>query len=187
MKVIPLILKTLNEKQRREKKNRDYFYISEAGSTPYEIFKALLGREGITDRKQRIFDNGNDVHDRIRGYLEKQGVVKAIEVKVGNELFHGRADAILYADGRVAVLEVKSMKKEDFENLKKYGNRRTYLQLQLYLHFLKINDGVILVECKDDQRLKEFHIKRKPAVARELITKFSKLRNKFLQAGVMRK
>ena len=60
-------------------------------------------------------------------------------------------------------------------------------QLQLYMHFLRINDGIIVVECKDDQRLKEFDIKRKPRVAWEQIRYFSKLKSQFVKAGVMEK
>jgi hypothetical protein len=53
------------------------------------------------------------------------------------------------------------------------------------MHFLKIDKGIILVECKDDQRLKAFHIRRKPRIAREQIRYFSKLKKKFVEAGVM--
>jgi hypothetical protein len=186
MKVIPLINKTLEEKSPRGvKKKRSYFYISEAGKTPFEIFKSMTGYDYVSHRMQRVFDNGNDVHERIIGYLIRQGVVAAREVRMRTRLFRGRADAIIFADGRIAVLEVKSMKKEDFQKLKKYGSRKAYLQLQLYLHFLGIDDGIILVECKDDQRIKEFHIKRKFRVAQELITQFTRLKRKFVEGGVM--
>lgn len=184
MKVVPLILKTLKERK-REKKRRSYFYVSEAGKTPYEIFKALLGYQHISPRMQRVFDNGVAVHERIMAYLEKQGVVKAKEVKIRNKLFHGRADAIIYSDGRVAVLEVKSMNRDDFEKLRRFCDRKTYLQVQLYMHFLKIDEGIILVECKNDQRLKELQIKRKPRTARQLIKNFSRLKKRFVEAGVM--
>jgi len=186
MKVIHIINKALEKKHpKTAKKKRSYFYISEAGKTPFEIFKSMNRYSYISPRIQRVFDNGNDVHDRIRSYLQKQGVVRGIEVKIKTGLLHGRADAIIFSDGRIAVLEIKSIKKEGFQKLKKYGTRKAYLQTQLYMHFLKIDNGVILFECKDDQRLKEFYIKRKPRVAQEQITYFSKLKNKFAGSGVM--
>ena len=185
MNVIKIINKTLEQKRASNKPKRNYFYISEAGKTLYEIFKSMTGKTYISPRMKRIFDNGHDVHDRIRKYLQKQGVVSGIEVKIKTKLFHGRADAILFSDGKIAVLEIKSIKKSGFEKLKKYGTRQAYLQTQLYMHFLKIADGIILFECKDDQRLKQFQIKRKPRVAQEQIRYFSRLKNKFTRCGVM--
>ena len=184
MRVINIINKSLEHKGKKVSPKRGYFFISEAGKTPYEIFKSM-NKKHISPRMQRVFDNGNDVHDRIRKYLRKQGVIRGIEVRIKTILLHGRADAIIYADGKIAVLEIKSIKKDRFEKLKKYGTRKAYLQTQLYMHFLKINNGTILFECKDDQRLKEFQIKRKPRVAKEQIEYFSRLKNKFIKCGVM--
>ena len=186
MTVTQIINRALEKNASKKiRKQRNYFYISEAGRTPFELFKKLTKNSKITPRMQRIFDNGICVHNRIRDYLVRQGVVKGIEVKIKNKLLHGRADAIIFADGKIAVLEIKSMNKACFENLRKYCNRNAYLQTQLYMHFLKIDDGIIIVECKDSQRLKEFHIKRKPRIAKEQINYFSKLKKKFVKSGVM--
>ena len=184
MNVIYLINKGL-ERKPRKKSMKSYFYISDVGKTPYEIFKNLNGKAAYTPRQIRIFDNGTDVHNRIRKYLYRQGVVKAEEVYIKNSLFHGRADAILFGNGETAVLEIKSMNDRRFKKLKKFCDRNTYWQLQLYLHFLKIDRGIILVENKNDQRLKQFSIKRKERTARYLIAYFSKLKKKFCEAGVM--
>tara|TARA_Y100000294_G_scaffold172418_1_gene187079 strand:- start:195 stop:758 length:564 start_codon:yes stop_codon:yes gene_type:complete len=185
MKIIPFINKALERIETKRPKKRSYFYISEAGKSPFEIYKSMHRNYKISPRLKRIFDNGKCVHKRIAGYLEKQDVVKAKEVRINNKLFHGRADAIVFLDGRVAVLEIKSMNKKCFYNLKKYCSRPAYLQLQLYMHFMKIDDGIILVECKDSQRLKEFYIRRKPRVAKEIIRDFSKLKKKYVKSGVM--
>jgi hypothetical protein len=118
-------------------------------------------------------------------YLYNIGVVKATEVQIKTGLFRGRADAILFNDGKLAVLEIKSVNKGEFGKLKKFASWQAYAQLQMYLHCLNIEDGIILVECKDDQRLKEFHIRRKPRIAREQIRQFAKLKTKLVEAGVM--
>jgi len=185
MKVIPLINKSLEASNNGRTRKRSYFYISEAGKKPFEIFKNMAGYNYISPRMKRIFDNGNDVHQRIVKYLVKQGVIRGIEVKIKTKLLHGRADAIIFSDGRIAVLEIKTMKKRDFERLKTFCNWKAYVQTQLYMHFLKIDNGIILVECKDDQRLKEFYLKRKPRVARQQISYLSKLKRSFVKAGVM--
>ena len=186
MRIIQLINKILRRKPRLPKK-RSYFYISEAAKTPFEIFKSMASISQTSPRLKRIFDNGNDVHKRYVGYLEKAGIVKGKEVSVKNKLFSGRADAILNIDGKLYVLEIKSMSSRNYAKLKKYGTRKAYLQLQLYLHFLKIDDGIILIIRNNDQKLKGFHIKRKYRVAQEIIQKFYKLKYKFVQAGVMEK
>lgn len=185
MKVIPLINKSLETKTKGIKQKRSWFYISEAGKTPFQIFKSMTGYNYISPRMKRIFHNGNHVHKRIIRYLVNQNVVTGIEVKINTRLLRGRADAIIFSDGKIAVLEVKSIKKEHFEKLREYCDRKVFLQIQLYLHFLKIDDGIILFECKDDQRLKEFHIKRKPRTAKEQFKYFSKLKTKFVKSGVM--
>ncbi|MBA7555651.1 hypothetical protein ES705_48330 [subsurface metagenome] len=79
------------------------------------------------------------------------------------------------------------MSSRNYAKLKKYGTRKAYLQLQLYLHFLKIDDGIILIIRNNEQKLKAFYIRRKYRVAQELIQKFYKLKYKFVQAGVMEK
>ena len=184
MKIIEIINKSLEHTLKLPKK-RSYFYMSDAAKTPYELFRSMAGITQIKPRTRRLFDNGNDVHKRYIRYLEKAGVVKAVETKIQNKLFRGRADAIIDVDGRLAVLEIKSMSSKNFSKLKKYGTRQAYLQLQLYMHYLDIDDGIILVICNDDQRQKQFHIKRKYRVAREIIDKFYKLKYKFVQSGVM--
>ena len=184
MKLIKLINKLLE--RRTKPRKRAYFYISEAGKTPYELFKSFMQKKKISPRLRRIFDNGNQVHERLRKYFKKLGIMKAEEVRIRNNLFRGRADAILLINNKIAVIEIKSINRRCFERLGNFCPRKTYLQLQLYLHFLKIERGIALFECKDTQRLREYHVWRKPRVALELIRTFSKLKKKFMQEGVMR-
>jgi hypothetical protein len=186
MKIIQILNRILRRKPRLPKK-RSYFYISEAAKTPFELFKKMASIRQTSPKMARIFDNGNDAHKRYVGYLEKAGYVEGKEVSVKNKLFSGRADAIINIDGKLYVLEIKSMSSKSFAKIKKYGTRAAYLQLQLYLHYLKIDHGIILIIRNDDQKLKAFHIKRKYQVAQELIQKFYKLKYKFVQAGVMEK
>jgi len=185
MKVISLINKSLEQKSSHFKRKRSYFYISEAGKTAQELYKSLTESKKLSPRKRRIFDNGRMVHDRLTRYLRKQGVVRSQEVEIKTKLFHGRADAIVYLNGDIAVLEIKSMRKADFDRLERFCPRQAYLQIQLYMHFLKMNEGVVLIECKDDQRLKEFQVRRKERVANETIKHFSRLKERFVKAGVM--
>lgn len=186
MKIIQIINNALKHTLKLPKK-RSYFYVSDAAKTPYQLFKSMAGITQINPRTRRLMENGNDVHKRYIRYLEKAGVVKATEVAVRNRLFSGRADAVVFVDGKLCVLEIKSMNSENFSKLKKYGTRQAYLQLQLYMHFLGIDDGIILAICSDDQRMKEFYIRRKYRVAKEIMEKFYKIKQKFVAAGVMAK
>ncbi len=185
MGVIRHIEEALKPRTKQYSPRRSYFYVCEAGRTPYEIFKDLSLGKSFSTRMLRALDNGRHVHNRLRGYLQSQGVVKAMEVEVKTKLFRGRADAIVYEDGSLAVLEIKSIRKQDFEKLTKFVPWMVYAQVQLYMNYLNIDKALVLFECKDDQRLKEYVLKRKPKTAREIIDKFSKLKTKLVEDGVM--
>lgn len=74
-------------------------------------------------RSVRIFNNGDGVHSRLQGYLKKMGMLLMDEVPVLNKSLNiqGHTDGLLKLDdlGEVlAVLEIKSIKQENYEKLK---------------------------------------------------------------------
>ena len=185
MGVIRHIEDALKPRTKQYSPKRSYFFVGEAGKKPYDLFKDLALGRTFSTRMLRAMDNGKHAHNRLRGYLQSRGVVKAVEVKIMTKLFRGRADAIVYEDGTLAVLEIKTVKKEDFEKLNRFVPWPVYAQTQLYMNFLNIDKALVLFECKDDQRLKEYCLKRRQKTARELILQFSKLKAKFVEEGVM--
>jgi len=204
MKLATLINDHLKKRKEPEKpKPRSYFYITEAGKTPYEIYKGLLLKQKYPPRIRRLMEIGRRTHKRVCKYLEEMGLLKASEVKVGDDLFHGFVDAIAQLPGEKPMpLEIKTVNKHDFEKIVRKGmpTWKSYIQLQLYLNYLrKANKGRILFietntlddyvmpleEYTQDQRMKEFLVRKNPRVIRQTIQKFRRLKDVFVKDGVM--
>ena len=203
MKLTNLINDHLKKKKTEKRKPRSYFYISEAGKTPYEIYKRLLLKQTCPPKIRRLMEIGQKTHKRISKYLEEMGLLKAREVRVGDDLFHGFVDAIIQLPGEnPEPLEIKTVNKEDFEKLLKKGmpTWQSYIQIQLYLNYLrKANKGRILFietntledyvmpleEYRQDQRTKEFIVRKNEGIIRQTIQKFRKLKDRLVEDGVM--
>ncbi len=130
-------------------------------------------------------------------------MLKTREVRVGDDLFHGFVDAIIQLTGeKPEPLEIKTVNKEDFEKLLKKGmpTWQSYIQIQLYLNYLrKANKGRILFietntledyvmpleEYRQDQRMKEFIVRKNEGIIRQTIQKFRKLKDRLVEDGVM--
>ena len=99
---------------------------SAIGNCARAVFYGRTGVEKdsnfIEPRTRRIFDNGTYVHVRIQEYLSKEGVLLMDEVPLRNDEFNiqGHTDGILLLDentGELGVLELKSIKQENFKDL----------------------------------------------------------------------
>lgn len=118
-------------------------------------------REGITKdvtepRLQRIFDNGDGVHERIQNYLYKCGFLFMDEVPLYNAEYdiQGHTDGIGSLSGkknRAEIVEIKSINDNGFRGLKK-AKEEHEAQAQVYIF------------CAEQQRLKlknDYPTKRK--------------------------
>ena len=104
------------------------------------------------------------------------GIVRAVEVPIPeDQLFSGRADAIVDIDNELYVVEIKAVSRNKFERLSEPDPAHV-AQLQLYLHYLNIDRGVILVENKDTQGLKEFVIKKDVKLVNRILVHFKMLK-----------
>ena len=156
---------------------RAYFYVSEVGECPRKLFYLLKGfpRAPPEARIVRCWDNGKDTHKRLLTSLKTLGLVQDTEVSTPqNGLFRGRADAVLQIEGRRYILEIKSASPYLFQKASPDPSHLN--QLQLYLHFLNCDQGILLYENKADQKLKEFVVHRDEALIRSLIEKFQYLK-----------
>jgi len=203
VKLATLINDHLKKKKQRKTKPRSYFYITEAGKTPYEIYKRLLLKQTHPPRIKRLMEVGRKTHRRVYKYLEEMGLLKAREVSVGDDLFHGFVDAITHLPyEKPEPLEIKTVNKKGFEKILKRGmpTWRSYIQLQLYINYLRkankgrilfieantLNDYVMpLEEYRQDQRMKEFIVRKNPRIIRQTIQKFRRLKDRFVEDGVM--
>lgn len=80
-----------------------------------------LPHDGTIDpRTQRIFNNGDHVHIRLQGYLEEMGMLICDELPLINEEYNiqGHTDGFLDLGDEVAILEIKSINDNQFQQLK---------------------------------------------------------------------
>jgi hypothetical protein len=206
--VVKILANLLNEhlKNKKPKKAtpRSYFYISEAGRSAFEIYRSMVLSRWYPSKIRRLLEIGNATHKRVYRYLREMGFLEAEGVKVGDDLFRGFADAVIKLPGEEAMpLEIKTVGWKEFERILKKGvpSWHSYLQLQLYLHYLNKREGKLLFietntledfmmpleEYRPEQRMKEFTIRKNPRVIEETIEKFRKLKEIFVEGGVMLK
>lgn len=192
----------LKKKEPKKNNPRSYFYISEAGKTPLQVFKDLAIRQEYPPKIKRLMEIGKATHQRVYKCLLKMSFLKASEVKVGDDLFHGYVDAVIKLPGEDEMpLEIKTIGREEFDNILNKGKPtwQSYIQLQLYLHYLNKEKGRILFieantlgdyimpleEYRPEQRMKEFQVRKNPRVISETIINFRKLKDVFVDEGVM--
>ena len=170
------------------RKNQTSFYISEAGRCPRQIFFKFKNapRKEFEASFLRLFDHGEHMHRLImKPLLSTRDIhVVASEVDIPpQEIVHGRADAVLSDGKELFVLDIKSMNSMIFRTLHSPKDENV-LQLQLYLHFFKIQKGLLLYVDKDRLELKEFMVMYNPGVAEALIAGLSALK-KQIEANVI--
>jgi CRISPR/Cas system-associated exonuclease Cas4 (RecB family) len=147
---------------REKDREQHHFYITDAGRCPRSLFFKFkkAPREAMEAKILRMFDHGDYIHQLIMKPLFglREINVVASEVNIPpQELISGRADAIL-SDGKdLYVLDIKSMNSMVFRNLKE-PKEENMDQIQLYLHYFKVQKGILLYVNKDTQELKEFEV-----------------------------
>lgn len=123
-------------------------------------------------RTSMIFRNGDFVHLRLQWLLHEMGWLASYEVPLedtANDI-EGHCDGILSKPKR-AVLEIKSINDRGFVSVEKAGAAKPEHvdQANRYMNLTGCDEAVILYECKNDQRLREFWITRdKQAYAEDL-------------------
>jgi len=167
---------------RQKDKEQHHFYITDAGKCPRQIFFKFKNapRKEMEARILRIFDHGNHIHELImRALLSSRDIqVVASEINIPpQELISGRADAIISNGKDLHLLDIKSINTMGFRNLAQ-PKEENINQIQLYLHYFKIKNGLLLYVNKDNQELKEFFIDYKKDVAESLLNDLSELKKK---------
>ena len=87
-------------------------------------------------------------------------VDREIRVESQEHNAHGRADFIIELNNEKVVVELKTTGQSKFEELEQTNkpDKYHYYQIQMYLYLLKIDKGIILYECKNNSKLKEFAV-----------------------------
>ncbi len=87
----------------------------------YYMRKQYSGDSTLDPRTQRIFDNGTYTHERLQAYLIEMELLYMDEVPILNDELNiqGHTDGFLNLDGgEVAILEIKSINDNNFNQLK---------------------------------------------------------------------
>ena len=127
----------------------------------YMAYNGLLDWDEIDGRIKRIFDHGGTFEERMKKYLKKADIYIDDEVSIKNEdpPISGRIDFIIKHDKhKEALLELKTIKDEDFRDLKEAPKHEHMIQLQIYLNLTDRKYGVVMYENKNDQKLKAFKV-----------------------------
>jgi hypothetical protein len=130
----------------------------------------------------KVFEMGKVLHDFIVKVLQSDKIkdVELLEsekpfmIKTDNFIVSGRVDNILLikASGKKVLAEIKSC-----DGLDKYQkpHRHNVMQLQLYMHFTGIHNGIMVYIEKNTLKARVFTVDFNKDVVRETLGRFEKL------------
>jgi len=200
VKEVNILKKLINKyyEEKRREKNQMHFYITDAGKCLRAIYLSMKGypRKEKEARVLRIFDIGDDIHQRLMRTLFGISEIKVnnAEVRViasridvaPEELFHGRADAIISLNNKLYVVDFKSISDYKFKKLEKDEPEISHqYQLQLYMHYFKVPHGILLYENKNTQDFKEFELEYNYKLCKKIISDFENLKEEYLNQDII--
>lgn len=168
------MLKELIDKfylDKEHERERHHFYVTDAGKCPRSIFFKFKNApaKDLTPEILRLLDHGDYIQMHILSNLFSLGIVRASEVRIPpNQIISGRADAIITLDNELYVIDVKGINSNSFRVLEEPKTDNVN-QIQLYLHFFKIQKGILLYVSKNTLELKEFLIPYSEDYCKKLI------------------
>ena len=169
---------------RRESKPKGIgkYYPSEAGSCMRKVFYSYKYPSEIDPDLRKIFEIGNIIHDFVVEVLksEKNQQVELLQSEfpfkepIEDFIISGRIDNLIKikASGEVYLVEVKSTKGLNWVEEAAPHNVQ---QLQLYMHFTGVHNGILLYIDKTNLKSKIFEIDYSQDEAEKIIERFKKL------------
>lgn len=130
----------------------------------YELLGAPAAFK-IVAKLRRIFDNGHFVHARtqwsLREAIRAAGgeLYEEVSFKSAEDRISGTTDGLFTLSGWPYLLEVKSMNKANFKDLGALPWDEHYDQVNIYMRYFGVMSAYILVECKDNQDLKDYLVR----------------------------
>lgn len=153
------------------------------------LYKQAQG-ENVPQNLIRIFEEGNAIHEKwqrlfIRGGL---GVAEDMDFSKFYEQYEVgyTPDAILTIKGKKYVVEIKSVNTYQF--MKMTSHPTATKQVNMYMHFTGIHDGIILCEDKNTQNFKVFLVKYNPDITAPYIERLEAVqyyKNRVFEEGKM--
>jgi len=172
------------ESQKDRERDRK-FHVSEVGNCDRALYFDFLGyeKEEIDAATRMKFHNGNVSHRKIVSILLGCNDINVVGAEVTipeNDLITGRADLVVSLDNQLYVVDIKTIADYGFNLLSSVSDiSKNYIyQIQLYMHFLKIPNGIILFENKNTNEMKEFFISYNKDLCEKLIERMKNLKIK---------
>ena len=142
------------------------YFPSEIGTCMRKIWYTYKYPMDVRPELLKIFEVGNIMHDFVVEVLksEKNPHIELLKSEfpfkeqIEDFLISGRIDNLILvkADNKNILVEVKSTKSIDYVH---EASPHNIVQLQLYMHFIGIHDGMLLYIDKRDLRTRIFEIK----------------------------
>jgi len=173
-----LIDKFYLDQQRGKEQTR--FYITDSGKCGRAIFFKFKNapKEKMDARILRIFEKGEYLHRNILNIFIRMGILVSSEISIpAQEIIGGRADAIVSLNNKLYLVDIKSINSMVFRSLDA-PKEENLNQIQLYLHYFNIKNGVLFYIDKDQQEIKEFIIDYDPAFVQSLLNNLKDLKTK---------
>jgi len=158
------------------------YYPSEIGMCLRKVWYSYINPKPLESRLLKIFSLGNMIHDYVVEVLksEKNPHVELLrsefpfKEKIDDFVVSGRIDNLILikADQTELLIEVKST--SDIRSVLDPSPHNVD-QLQLYMHFTGVKDGILLYVDKKDMASKVFYVSYDEKHAQALIEKFRKL------------
>lgn len=158
------------------------YYPSEAGSCMRKVFYSYKFPSEIDPDLRKIFEMGNIIHDFVVEVLksEKTKDIELLESEfpfkeeVDGFQISGRIDNLIKvkASGKIYLVEVKSSKSIEFV---KEASPHNVQQLQLYMHFTGVHNGILLYIDKTNLKTKIFEIDYNKEEAENILKRFKQL------------
>ena len=174
------MIKEIFDASNKEHESSGKFSVSSIGSCWRKKYLEIKGlyKQRFDSQTQRTFDIGDMLHRQaVKELLEKGEQfnirVVASEVDIPTQKYiSGRADLILCnsKNKQMFVVDVKSAGDYTLNMAKNGQMHDNYIQqLQLYLHFFKLNEGYILVMGKHKSEIIEVQVKYDEQLCLKLI------------------
>ncbi|VVB76432.1 CRISPR-associated exonuclease Cas4 [Candidatus Tiddalikarchaeum anstoanum] len=167
------------------------YYPSEVGTCLRKTWYSYKYPSEIEPELAKIFEMGNIIHDFIVQVLksEKNPEISLLEsefpfkVDIDDFMISGRVDNMIKVklSGEVYLIEVKSVKDIKYT---KEAAPHNIVQLQLYMHFTGVHNGLLLYVDKGNLKTKVFEIEYNKEKAEEIVNRF-KMLHKHLKEDIM--
>ena len=153
------------------------------------LYKQAQG-ENVPQNLIRIFEEGNAIHEKWQRLFIRGGLCKAEDCdfsKFNKKYEVGYTpDAIITIKGKKYIVEIKSVNTYQF--MKMTSHPTAIKQVQMYMHFTGIHDGIILCDDKNTQNFKVFVVKYNPEIVAKYIERLEAVqfyKNKVFEEGKM--